>query len=513
MRVLLIDPPFYRFVGFYNRYFPLGPAYLAAVLRDDHEVRVYDADCNVDGDLDINYSRLEEKYALYIDAINTPTHPVWEEVRRTIKQFRPEVVGISAMTPKVAAAFRVAELCKDYDPTMPVILGGPHATDKPEESIRISKSLDFVIANEAEVSFQRLLHQLQNGKEEFAGIGGLAFRSNGRIRLSPPAAPIEDLDTVPFPARDLLMGLDSYSSEDMGMLLTSRGCPFGCTFCSVGNRRVRYRSVENVLDEMREVNRRYGTVQFTFKDDIFTLDRKRVEAFCRKLLEEGPKVKWDCNSRVRLVDAELLALMKRAGCNSLKVGVESGSPRILDSMEKGITREHVRTAARQIRKAGIHWTGYFMMGIPTETREDMLQTLEFMREIKPDYASLSVYEPFPNTGLYDLGVEIGLVEPDRTLEEYYRIPPKYIFVKDMTRRIDTMSDEEFREVEGFMKGAFDSYNMGLPRVAKRALARLHVYTHDWRILWGDLKKYLSMVRRHRGRRDRSFDYHRKLARS
>ena len=196
------------------------------------------------------------------------------------------------------------------------------------------------------------------------------------------------------------MSESRYTSEDMGLIMTSRGCPYGCTYCSTDTRRVSYRSIDNVLKEIRLVKEKYGTSQFSFKDDSFTVNRKRVEDLCDRLIKEKFNINWECNTRVNLINDDLLLKMKRAGCNSIKVGIESGSERVLKEMNKGITHDQVRNAAKLFRKVGIHWTGYFMMGVPGETVEDVYKTLDFMYEVKPDFASIGVYEPFPGTPMF-----------------------------------------------------------------------------------------------------------------
>lgn len=495
MRILLIDPPFYRFMGYYYRYFPLGLAYLAATLRDNgHLVEIYDADCNRDAD-DIDYSRLEDKYPDLVKDINKPDHRVWKEARGVIKEFNPDLVGITTMTTKVASAFKLASLCKDLDQDVIVVIGGPHATVKADETLRIHPDIDFVVRGEGEISFSDLVVVLEEGGA-LDQISGISYREDGEIVHTASGPWIEDLDAVPFPARDLLMGQETYTSEDMGLLMTSRGCPYHCTYCatSVWGQRVRYRSVENVITEMKLVEERYGTRQFTLKDDSFTINKKRVHRFCDRLIEEDLKVSWDCNTRVNVIDEELLRKMKRAGCNGIKVGIESGSQRILDSvMEKQITLDQVREAARLFRKVGIHWTGYFMMGVPGETAEEVRSTLSFMEEVQPDFVSFSVYEAFPGTRLFEVGVERGLVESERTLEDYYTLLPHQYYVKDPDRQVDTVDPVEFRQLEEELKGAFHRYNTSLLSVLGRAWARKSIYLRDPKILLGDIKKFLGWV--------------------
>ncbi|MHC4677088.1 MAG: B12-binding domain-containing radical SAM protein [Planctomycetota bacterium] len=315
MRILLIDPPFYRFIKYYNRFFPLGLAYLAAVLRENgHQVLIYDADANKEKAEEMDFSALEDKYPEYLDGVNRPSHPVWAEFQGVLRDFKPELVGISVFTAKVASAFKMAEIVKDLSHDVPVVMGGPHPSVKSEESLRISPFVDFAVRGEAEHSFLELVKAVERGGP-YGDIKGLSFRTNGRIRHNPPAEFIQDLDSLPYPARDLLLNKDSYTSEDMGLVMSGRGCPFDCTFCSsagVWHRIVRFRSVENVMGEIQQVRSVYGTVQFSFKDDIFTIKPKRVSEFCRFLKDIKPRVRWECNARVNLISEQLLAEMKSA---------------------------------------------------------------------------------------------------------------------------------------------------------------------------------------------------------
>lgn len=503
MKVLLIDPPFYRFIGYYNRYFPIGISYLAAVLKNDgHEVLIYDADCN-ENPSKMDFARLEDSYPDYLKSLKDENRPILQEIRHTVSSFKPDIVGISVWTTFAASAFKIASICKDLNKDIPVVMGGPHISIKYDEVMKICPDVDFLIRGEGEKSFVELVKALKAKatglsaiSHELSTIQGISYRHNGRIIHNPLGEFIKDLDSIPFPARDLLLNKHSYNSEDMGLLMTSRGCPYNCSYCatSIWERKTRYRSVNNVIDEIKLVIDKYGTRQFTFKDDSFTVNRKRVIELCDRLIGEKIKINWDCNTRVNLVDEELLKKMKKAGCNSIKVGIEVGSKRILKLIGKGITFEQCRKAAKVFRKVGIHWTGYFMMGLPSETKEDVYQTLKFMKELRPDYASISVYEPFPGTELFEMGIEKSLVQDKRTLTDFYNISPKYYYVKDINRRVDTMDNEEFERLEGEIKDAFHKYNMGFARLAKRARSRSKLYLHEPKALLGDLKKFWGLVR-------------------
>lgn len=491
MRIMLIDPPFYRFMGYYNRYFPLGLVFLGTVLREaGHEVVVYDADCNRDS-TDVDYSRLPERYPSYVAGLNTPGHAAWDDLRSVLRAWQPELVGLSGFTPKFGAAARVAEISKADDPDRPVIIGGPHATLCPEEILHISPHIDAAVIGEGEATILELCKHFggHRGKPPDA-VAGVAFRANGSIARTPERRRTRTLDEFPLPARELLLGQATYTPEDMGLLMTSRGCPFACAYCAitVWGRRMAYRSVENVVTEMRRVKARYGTRQFAFKDDTFTLNRRRVVELCERLIAERLDVNWDCNTRVNLVDEPLLRLMRRAGCNEIKFGIESGSDRVLGILDKGITRDDARRMARLMRKVGLLWSGYFMMGLPGETAADVRQTLDFMYELQPNFAAIAVYEPFPKTAMFEDGVRRGLVAPEMTLDDYYTRIPSDLYVKDVGRRVDAMTPGEFQETERLAKAAFNRYNVGLGRLVSRARARSRTYLGQPSMIVSDFLK-------------------------
>ena len=457
---------------------------------------IYDADCNVNP-TKMDFSQLEESYPFYLQSLKDENNPILKEIPGTVRNFNPDLIGITAWTTFAASAFRVAAICKEWNRDVSVVMGGPHISIKYDEVMKICPDVDFLIRGEGEKTFVELAKALESKDKAKAlkNINGILYRQNREIVHNPDREFIQDLDAIPLPARDLLLNKDSYNSEDMGLLMTSRGCPYNCSYCatSIWERKTRYRSIDNVINEIKLVIDKYGTRQFTFKDDSFTVNRKRVLEFCDRLINEDIRINWDCNTRVNLVDEEILNKMKKAGCNGIKVGVETGSERILKLINKRISFEQCKKAVKLFRKVGIHWTGYFMMGLPSETKEDVYQTLKFMKELRPDYASFSVYEPFPGTELFNSGVEKGLVQKERTLDDFYTISPKYYYVKDINRRVDTMSGEEFEKLEFEMKEAFYKYNRGLLRLAKRANSRSKLYLQTPKTLVDDFKKFLSWV--------------------
>jgi radical SAM superfamily enzyme YgiQ (UPF0313 family) len=490
MKVLLIDPPFKRFTGLVNYYFPVGLAYVAAAIRaDGHEVLILDVDAlEKGGAIDFNheYERLE----LYRQGLNDHSHPVWSAIRQALDEFRPEIVGVTAMTTKFGAALRTVDLIKEYMGNVPVVVGGPHATLLPDQTFK-SRSVDVIVRDEGEVTFRALLQALER-KDDLDGIEGVSYRVNGEVCHNAPRPLATDLDQIPFPARDLLRNQASYSSVDMGVLMASRGCPFNCSYCChLWGRKVRFRSVDNVLEEIKLVRGRYGTTQFEFKDDSFTVNKKWTIALCDRIIAERLSINWGCSTRVNLLDEELVEKMKAAGCNAVKVGIETGSERILKETDKGVTFEQMRKAASLLNKHSLFWSGYFMMGLPMETEEDVRRTYAFMKELNPYYAGLGVYNPFPKTKLFDQGVRMGLLHEDVELEHFFTTNPKDYYFVDPARRVAAIEGTAFNELASSMMAAFHKHNTQMKNIVRRGWARRNAYKSDIRLLAGDAAKAIK----------------------
>lgn len=490
MRVLLIVPPFYRIIGMYNRYFPFGVTSIGTYLNAvGHDALIYDADYN-ERPTDMNFAHLMEKYQMYLGSMKGNSDHIWREVRQTITDSSPDMIGISIWTTFAASAFHTARIAKDVYPDCPVVMGGSHASVKADEILKISPHVDYVARGEGEFALKELADNIAYGKPALASIAGLSYREGGEVRHNHPRTAVKDLDVFGFPDRSLLMNESRYSPEDMGLIMTSRGCPFACAYCSTDRGRVSFRSIGSIMDEIRQVRERYGTKMFSIKDDSFTVRKKRVEEFCDRLISEGTGINWECNTRVNLIDEGLLMKMKKAGCNSIKVGIESGSERVLKRMNKGITLDQVRNAAALFRKAGIFWTGYFMMGVPGETVDDIHKTLDFIYEVRPDYASMSVYEPFPGTPMFEEGLEKGLNIPEMALDNFFTMLPNEYYVKTPRQHVDTIDENVFAELEKETLDAVNDYNRSFRRILKRAGSRVELYVKEPTTLLGDVRKYL-----------------------
>jgi radical SAM superfamily enzyme YgiQ (UPF0313 family) len=350
--------------------------------------------------------------------------------------------------------------------------------------------VDYVVRGEGEYALLELVSVLDKRLSYLPPVLGLSYRKNGSVFNNLPRQATSDLDRFPLPDFGLLMNVARYNSEDMGLLMTSRGCPYSCTYCCNLSGQVSYCSTDRIVDWIRLVKRNYGTTQFTFKDDSFTINSTRVAELCSKLMRENAGITWECNTRVNLITEPLLRLMKKAGCNFIKVGIESGSERVLKEMNKGVSLEQARSAAKLFRKVGIHWTGYFMIGVPGETERDIMQTMDFMAELKPDFIGIGVYEPFPGTPMFVDGVRRGLFRPDMTLEDFYSSLPNDYYKKYPLQQTDQISPVRFRKLEAKVKDMVRRYNRGFMRVTKMACAKLPSYLRAPKLLVDDFARFL-----------------------
>ena len=397
MRVLLVNPWYFR-----NRVDallpPLGLAFLAAAVRGRGDEALI---------LDLN--------------IEDPSGECPEAVlERTLQQFQPHLVGITAMTLSYAGALALAEKVKTILPGTGVVMGGVHATISPGQPLQ-DGCVDWVVYGEGEETLAALLDHLSGGRA-VATILGLAWRDGCRVVVNPARPVIRNLDGLPFPAYDLL-DMERYSSPQaylrpLAAMFTSRGCPFKCIFCDahvVHGRGYRYHSPERVAEEMSYLKGRFGVRQVIFKDSEFTLNRKRTEGICERLLELNLGLAWSCNSRVETVDLGLLKKMKAAGCRLIQFGVESGSQTVLDTLKKGLTLGQIKEAFRASRRAGIRTVANCMVGHPGETRESFAQSLALVKEIKADYLNVNFITPFPGTELHRQALDNGwfLGDPEK----------------------------------------------------------------------------------------------------
>lgn len=401
MRIILASPE--AKVWSARKHIPLGLGYLAAVLREGgHEILLFDAAVE---DVDLNY---------YLDRAEAEGDPY-------------QLVGISATTPLIQEAWEMAELCKERG--MITVLGGPHLTIMPLESLEPphDRYVDYVFKGESEYSFLELVNILEAGGRPGV-IPGIHFRRDGEIVASPESPMIPDLDALPFPAHDLFK-IDRYTNLQPltdGLdpnarsftILTSRGCPYKCTFCSkpVTGDTWRARSVESVVQEWKWLVDGLGATEIGVTDDIWNLKLPRAKELCRRLVEEGlDHVPWVTvhGMKVNHSDLELFQLMKAAGCKRVGFGVENGDEQMLRNViRKGQTVDMVREAFRNAKAAGLQTMGFFIFGMPGETEETMEKTIQLALELDPKLANFLLAAPFPGTAMYDMIMEGGEVFAD-----------------------------------------------------------------------------------------------------
>ena len=445
MRVLFIDPPFQRFMDFHRYYYPMGLTSMAAVLIEEgHEVQVYDAEHTEQGET-LSWSAVAGRHNDYLRGLADENHPVWQEVEAMVRDREPDLVGITALSVKAESARRVAAICKRVDPGIVVVVGGDHPTVFPEQFLR-DPSVDFAVRGEGEATIAELVAHLEQDRDTAPStIAGVSYRTPGAVQHSPDREPIADLDRLPFPAIEALTDVGSYRPVDFGAIVTSRGCPYGCTFCGVATvwgRMVRSRSAANVITEIERLKERYGTTYFSFRDASFTLSRQRVLDLCSGLLARGLQIRWECLTRPDLLDDELAGKMAEAGCVAVRLGVEAGSPRILQHMNKHVSLDAVRRAAQVLHRLDMYWTAYILIGTPHETPESVRQTVDFVKEINPPFVTLARFAPIPGTPMYDELADRGMIGPeiDWSMECNQRLRSHYVYAMDEAEFESTMAE-------------------------------------------------------------------------
>jgi len=365
---------------------PLGLGYLASSVRRGHNVRILD--CVKEG-LDM------KGFKDYV-ARNTP-----------------DVIGFTVFSCDLENVKKSIKLVKEINPEIITVAGGPHPSGDPQRTMAYLDFLDFVFAGEAEKGFPIFIEQLSRKPDErnFKNIPGLVWKENGNINSNPKIF-IENLDAIEFPSWDLLE-LNTYKSVPNGVftkqypfapIIVTRGCPYLCTFCSAHNivgRKLRHRSIDNVIEEIKLLYQEYGIKEIHIEDDNFTFDLGFAKEFCNRLMKLGLPLTYSCPNGVRLdrIDIELLSLMKRAGFYNIYVGIESGSPRILKHMRKNLSLEEISEKVDLIKEAGLEASGYFILGYPEETIEDMEMTISFARLLKLDWAQFAAFIPIPGSDI------------------------------------------------------------------------------------------------------------------
>jgi len=418
-RLLLIEPPFYRLYGggYALVRHPLSLAYLAhaAAENTDWQVKVFNADFAPWSEpFDITYLT-GDGFAHFRDSIADPAAEIWRSIRAILADYQPAVVGISVKSSTLEAATRIAALAKELDPQTVVVVGGPHPSATEGEMLA-DPAIDVCVCGEGEATLVELLRALEKGAP-LQRLPGLFVRHGGERVGTPRREPLRDLDALGFPSRHIaetLIGHADYPAQAFGFLMATRGCPMSCLFCGsreVWGKGVRFRSPQHVAREIGLL-RDMGVAAFHFDDDTFGVNSAYLAALCHALESAAPGISWSCEIHVRLVNEKNIALMKRAGCRSVQLGIESGDNGILKRIRKGFTIEEALAAGRLITSQGLGLQAFFMAGFPWETEETLRETREVIEKIACEKVIYSIFTPYPGTEAFDLCRSQGLI-PER----------------------------------------------------------------------------------------------------
>jgi anaerobic magnesium-protoporphyrin IX monomethyl ester cyclase len=441
-RILFIYPPttIFRKVERKRIGFPLGITYLSAVLiKEGLTVKILDASLE-DYDHEEELSEHTIRFGM-----------TFNKIRDTISGFRPDIIGISALyTSQAGNVHELCRLSKEVSGDIITVLGGAYPTSETEFCMQ-DFNVDFAILGEGEESFLSLLRSLQNGKVN--AVEGIAYRDNGAVKINPKSSFIKNLDNLPMPARHLLK-LTEYSEVPCGhgvikhkpfaTVISSRGCPFQCTFCfscKMHGVTFRPRSAKNVLDEIESLIEQYHIKEIHFEDDNITFDRKRALEIFQGIIDRKFNIAWTAPNglSVSTLDKELLLKMKESGCYGVILAIESGSQRVLSEiMRKPVNLKKAEEIVRLLKDIGLNVACYWMLGLPGETKKEIRETIDFaskLKSINPNlYSSFSVFTPFKKTKLHELCREKKYFVSNADLD------PRFNKMKFCTGVIDT---EEF----------------------------------------------------------------------
>ncbi len=440
MKVLLVHPPWLRFFGRSLSVPPISLNHIASYIRrklPQFTVDVYNADHSKELYPLFSSYLYAIKHQDYVQRLKNMHDPIWQEVKKVISHFNPDILGISSMTASFVSALQVSMIAKQINPNMLVVFGGKHPTALPTETLK-NESIDYVVIGEGEVTFKDLLLNLNKPET----VPGIAYRnSNGDVLTTAPRAYIDNIDKLPIPIFESSINrydfekkinLESYKWR----IVSARGCPFNCIYCA-SDKTVRFRSPENVAEEVFLVKRNYGINHFCFEDDSFSINRKRALDLCRQLKYEN--VRWECNTRIDLIDEELVSTMKKSGCTLVSIGIETGSYKTLRMINKKITFQMISQAIHLLRKYRIFIFGYFIIGFPWETRTDMEQTLNLIQKLPIDDFELNIATPLPGTKMFKSLVESGKINiASEDWSRYHQGSPNMNFSE--------YSDAEWREM-------------------------------------------------------------------
>jgi len=401
MKILLVSHSFEKNAGAIytpNAPYPLGLAYLASFLETKgHKIEVLWLDS-----FDFNYAH--------------------RTILSKIEEFKPEVLGIQMFTMNRVSSFRLIEDCSSKYPDLKIVVGGIHASSMSEQIAEKYKKV-IVVVGEGEITFSELISIWESNGKNLINIKGLVFWQNGKVVRTEKRELIKNLDSLPFPKHEVFF--DSEPQRITVHIITTRGCPFNCSFCClhvISRRRHRKRNIDEVIREIVEIKRKYPRLKIVqLQDDIFTLDNERVIDFCKKIIKHNLGIKFLASGKIKPVSQEMLYWMEKAGFQKLMFGLETGAEKLMKSIHKGITKKDVEELFCKLKKHNFVVTTFLMVGFPGESKETVQETIDFVKKlhrIKYSYilgvAKLWVY---PKTEVYQIMKEKGCISDDYLLTD------------------------------------------------------------------------------------------------
>ncbi|MGE3063054.1 MAG: radical SAM protein [bacterium] len=458
MKLLLIEPPFYRL--YKNTYsldrFPLSLAYLSSIVKrdTDWDVMVYNSDFYPTSEPKKVSYLSGEGFVNYLSSLENINSPIWLEVKKVIEDYNPDVIGISVKSQNFASARNIARLAKEFNRKITIIFGGPHVSMVGKE-IFTNEFIDIGVRGEGEMTLLEVLDTIKTGKN-LENVKGIIFRKENTIIENPAREYIKDLDTLPHPFRnytDVLKDAKKYPKTSFANIFTTRGCPYNCFFCgsrNIWSNRVRFRSIPDVIEEVKSLQK-MGLDVLHFADDTFGVKDEHIQSLCRALIEECPGISWSCELHVKLVKEETIALMKKAGCWEIQMGIESGNNQILKDIRKNITIEEALEAVRIIKKHKLHLLTFFIVGFPQETEETIRDTINVIKKTDSDGIVLSIFTPYPGTEAFDYCKTYSLIDNNFDVALYNHQSPENCFCRNISK-------ERFRELVREVEKIVDEKN-------------------------------------------------------
>lgn len=392
-----------------------------------------------------------------------------DELLADVRAFAPDLVVVNTGFPSIDSDMVIAKRIKEAFPETLMLAFGVYFTMLEKQAFQNYPFLDFCIAGEPEATFAELLQTLSERKLPLNQIRGLMYREGNDLRQNPPRPWVEDLDSLPVPDRGLLKNERyrlPHNNKIFTLINTARGCPYPCTYCIVNTyygRKVRRRSLPGILEEIRVCREKFGIEEFLFWEEVFSLDKDFVHELCQALIDESWNIRWAATTRVTAVDGETLALMRRAGCYLIGLGVESGNQAILDAARKKQTLEDTRRAVNLAKRAKIQTMGHFIFGLPGETEETAEQTIRFMLDLDLDYMQCYCAVPYPKTELGEMAKARNWIRTDKWSD--------YDFGGNSILETDTMTPEQ---VDHFRRKAFRRFYFRPGYIAKKVFCDVSI---------------------------------------